>query len=58
MIEIVSEKRENRLFLQNHLPLHYQPVSNILWFYEDDSILSATFSAFTRTTDTFYKNKR
>ena len=30
----------------------------MLWFYENDSILNATFSAFTKTTDTFNKNKR
>ena len=30
----------------------------MLWFYENDSFLNATFSAFTKTTDTFNKNKR
>ena len=30
----------------------------MLWFYENDFILNATFSVFTKTTDTFNKNKR
>ena len=30
----------------------------MLWFYENDSILNATFSAFAKTTDKFNKNKR
>ena len=30
----------------------------MLWFYENDSILNATFWAFTKTTDTFKENKR
>ena len=30
----------------------------MFWFYENDSILNATFSAFTKTTDTFNKNKQ
>ena len=30
----------------------------MLWFYENDPILNATFSTFTKTTDTFNKNKR
>ena len=30
----------------------------MLWFYENDSILNATFSTFTKTTDTFNKIKR
>ena len=29
----------------------------MLWFYENDSILNATFSTFTKTIDTFNKNK-
>ena len=38
--------------------MEVSPGSNMLWFYENDSILSATFSAVTKTTDTFNKNKR
>ena len=30
----------------------------MLWFYENDFIVNATFSVFTKTTDTFNKNKR
>ena len=37
------EKRENRLFYKIILPLHYQTLSNMLWGYENDSILNATF---------------
>ena len=31
------EKGKNGLFLQNHFPLHHQTLSNMLWFYENDS---------------------
>ena len=37
------EKHKGRLFLQNHFALHYQTLSNMLWFYENNSILNATF---------------
>ena len=30
----------------------------MLWFYENDSILIATFSAFKKATDSFNKNKQ
>ena len=30
----------------------------MLWFYENESVLDATFLAFTKTTDRFNKNKR
>ena len=53
------EKRENGLFLQNHFALHYQTLSNTLWFYENDSYSERyVFSPFTKKTDTFNKNKR
>ena len=32
--------------------------NNMLWLYENNSILTPHFSAFTKTTDTFNKNKR
>ena len=32
--------------------------NNMLWLYENNSILTLHFSAFTKTTDTFNKNKR
>ena len=32
-------------------------LSNKVWFYENDSILTLHFSAITNTTDTFNKNK-
>ena len=37
------EKRENRCFYKIILHLRYQTLSNILWFYENDSVLNATF---------------
>ena len=45
-------------FTKSFLNLHYQPLSNVLWFYWNDSILNATFSAFIKITDTFNKNER
>ena len=37
-------KTQKLTALQNHFAsLHYQPLSNMLWFYENGSILSATF---------------
>ena len=52
------EKRKNDCFYKIILPLHYQTLSSMLWLYENDSILNATFLAFTKITDTFNKNKR
>ena len=53
------EKRENRLFLQNRFAFTLSSLVKYVMFYENDSILNATFiSAFTKTTDTFNKNKR
>ena len=55
MIVIVSEchlNQENMKISCFHriiLHLHYQTLSNMLWFYENDSILNATF---------FSKNKQ
>ena len=40
------EKRENRLFLQSHFVL---TLSNMLWFYENNSILDATFFGIYKT---------
>ena len=33
-------------------------LSNMLWFYENDSIETLHFSEFTKTTDTFSKNNQ
>ena len=52
------EKCENPLFLQNHFAFTLTNLSNMLRFYENDSILNATFSAFTKTTNTSNKNNR
>ena len=59
MIEIKLEKRENRMFSQNHFAFTLSNLLkhfNMLWFYKNDSNLNATFSAFTKTTDTFNKH--
>ena len=58
MAAIKTKKRKNRLSLQNHFSFTLSTLSNMLPFYENDSILDATFSAVTKTTDTFNKNKR
>ena len=49
---------QNRLFLQNHSSFTLSTLSNMLWFYQNDPILNATFSAFTKPTDTFNKNEQ
>ena len=60
---IKIRKRENRLFLQNHLPLHYQtpgikPYQICYGFMKTTIFWTLRFSAFTKTTDTINKNKQ
>ena len=54
------EKRKNRLFYKIILPLHYQTLPIMLWFYENDSVLNATFFGIYKFTfkDTFNNNKQ
>ena len=55
-LKIENEKID--CFYKIILPLHYQNLSNMLWFYEDDSILNTAFSAFQTATNSFNKSKR
>ena len=52
------EKRENRLFLQNHFAFTLSNLVKYVMVDENDPILNAIFSAFKKATDSFYKNKR
>ena len=53
------EKREKVCFYKIILPLHYQTLSDMLWFYENDSISERyIFRHVRRQYLTFNKNKR
>ena len=60
MIEIVSEWKNAKINCVCKIILHlnYQTLSNMLWFYENGSILNATFLGIYKTTDTFDKDER
>ena len=52
------EKLESRLFYKIILPLQYRTLSNMLGFYENDSILNATFFGFYKDSRHIEQNKR
>ena len=52
------EKRENRLFLQNHIAFTLSNLVKCYGFMKTTIFWTLPFSAFTKSTDTFNKNKR